>query len=137
MIVSCDPRMSSNLIHSNLMTRPSPSGRPSPLILAWGRAQGAVMSHTSATAMGRDMTVTQMRLMANLMRFGRMSGRQLATALDITPSSVVPLVDRLEEKNFVERVHGGADRRSLPRGDRRTADRVDRRVTWIQLTATG
>jgi DNA-binding MarR family transcriptional regulator len=70
---------------------------------------------------GTDFTMTQLRLMGQLMRRGRVSGRDLAKALAITPSSVVTLVDRLERKGFV----------------RRAADQTDRRVTWIELTTEG
>jgi DNA-binding MarR family transcriptional regulator len=51
----------------------------------------------------------------------RLSGRQLARALEVSPGAVVALCDRLQERGFVERVQ----------------DDVDRRITWFQLTDAG
>lgn len=93
---------------------------PAAVVQAWGRAQGAA-AIAAPMLSGTDFTMTQLRLMGQLMRRGRVSGRDLAKALAITPSSVVTLVDRLERKGFV----------------RRAADQTDRRVTWIELTTEG
>ena len=106
------------------------------LVHAWGRVQSAIASQAGLEAV-HDLTVTQLRLMSNLMPHRRLSGRQLADALGITPSSVVPLVDRLEDRELVRRIAGGSDRRETKRGDRRQEPREDRRITWIELTDAG
>ena len=118
-----------------------PSGLRPPdvphLVHAWGRVQSAIAAHGDL-GVAKDLTVTQLRLMGHLMPHRRLSGRQLADALGITPSSVVPLVDRLEDRGFVLRVQGGSDRRKAARdSDRRQAAREDRRITWIELTNEG
>jgi DNA-binding MarR family transcriptional regulator len=93
---------------------------PSAVVQAWGRAQAAA-AIAAPMLSGTDFTMTQLRFMGQLIHHGRTSGRELASALGITPSSVVTLVDRLENKGFVRRV----------------ADQADRRVTWIELTDEG
>lgn len=50
-----------------------------------------------------------------------MTGRQLAARLGVTPATVVPLSDRLEERGLL----------------RREVDPADRRLTWLQLTTAG
>ena len=50
-----------------------------------------------------------------------LSGRELATLLDVGPSAVTPLVDRLVEHHLVRRIE----------------DRFDRRITRLHLTDEG
>jgi DNA-binding MarR family transcriptional regulator len=88
---------------------------------AWGRAQAAVGGAAGEFFGELDVTTAQMRALGQLRRYGRMTGRELADRLAVTPSTVVPLCDRLEERGYVRRV----------------PDRTDRRVTWIQLTSAG
>src|SRR5579871_4892995 len=68
-----------------------------------------------------NLTIAQMRAMHAIAQSGRLSGRQLARELHISPAAVVPLCDRLERDGYVNRV----------------PDTVDRRVTWFELTETG
>ena len=50
-----------------------------------------------------------------------MTGRELAAQLCVTPGTVIPLIDRLEERGYLRRV----------------PDRADRRLTWLELTPVG
>ena len=50
-----------------------------------------------------------------------MSGRELAGRLSVTPGTLVPLLDRLEEAGYLKRV----------------PDTEDRRLTWLELTSKG
>jgi len=68
-----------------------------------------------------NLTIAQMRAMHAIGQAGRLSGRQLARELRISPAAVVPLCDRLERDGYVNRV----------------PDTVDRRVTWFELSAHG
>ena len=68
-----------------------------------------------------NLTIAQMRAMFAIAQEGRLSGRQLARALHISPAAVVPLCDRLERDGHVNRV----------------PDTVDRRVTWFELSEGG
>lgn len=68
-----------------------------------------------------NLTIAQMRAMHAISQADRLSGRQLARELHISPAAVVPLCDRLERDGYVTRV----------------PDTVDRRVTWFELTDGG
>lgn len=65
-----------------------------------------------------ELTMPQFRALATIRRWGRQSGRELAGRLGVTPGTLVPLVDRLEEQGYVRRV----------------PDLQDRRLTWLELT---
>jgi DNA-binding MarR family transcriptional regulator len=77
----------------------------------------------SRTVASPKMTpvLAQMRALGQLRLWGRLSGRELAARLGVTPGTVVPLCDRLEEVGYIRRV----------------PDREDRRLTWLELTSSG
>lgn len=85
---------------------------------AFGRQQAAFADDTASFFMDVHLTMAQFRALATIRRFGRQSGRELARRLRVTPGSLVPLVDRLEEQGYVRRV----------------PDLHDRRTTWLELT---
>jgi DNA-binding MarR family transcriptional regulator len=62
-----------------------------------------------------------MRVLGQLKRHGKMTGRELAARLGVTPGTVIPLIDRLEERGYLRRV----------------PDQADRRLTWLELTPAG
>jgi len=68
-----------------------------------------------------NLTLPQIRALKAIHELGQVSGRQLARALGVSPASVVPLCDRLQEQGYVERVR----------------DTQDRRVCWFRLTQAG
>ena len=86
---------------------------------AFMRQQAAFSDETADFFMDTELTMAQFRAMVALRRWGRQSGRELARRLRVTPGSLVPLIDRLEEQGYVRRV----------------PDVVDRRTTWLELTA--
>jgi DNA-binding MarR family transcriptional regulator len=65
-----------------------------------------------------NVTIPQLRVLHLIRKGQRVSGRQLARELNVSPGAVVQLCDRLQEQGYVERV----------------PDTGDRRVTWFQLT---
>jgi DNA-binding MarR family transcriptional regulator len=69
---------------------------------------------------GLNITFPQFRVLHLVRKEGRVSGRQLARELGVSPGAVVQLCDRLQEQGYMERV----------------PDTQDRRVTWFQLTET-
>jgi DNA-binding MarR family transcriptional regulator len=85
---------------------------------AFMRQQAAFSDETATFFMDVDLTMAQFRALIAVRRWGRQSGRELARRLGVTPGSLVPLVDRLEEQGYVRRV----------------PDVVDRRTTWLELT---
>ena len=85
---------------------------------AFLRQQAAFSDETATFFMDVELTMAQFRALVAIRRWGRQSGRELARRLGVTPGSLVPMVDRLEEQGYVRRV----------------PDLVDRRTTWLELT---
>ena len=85
---------------------------------AWGRQQLAFSDETMHFFMDVDLTMSQFRALVMIRRWGPQTGRELARRLRVTPGSLVPLVDRLEEQGYLRRV----------------PDKEDRRLTWLELT---
>jgi DNA-binding MarR family transcriptional regulator len=88
------------------------------IMRAWGRQQLAFSDETMRFFMDVDLTMSQFRALVMLRRWGPQTGRELARRLHVTPGTLVPLVDRVEEQGYVRRV----------------PDMEDRRVTWLELT---
>jgi DNA-binding MarR family transcriptional regulator len=87
-------------------------------MVAFGRQRAAFADDTASFFMDVELTMAQFRALVTIRRFGRQSGRELARRLRVTPGTLVPLVDRLEEQGYLRRV----------------PDLVDRRTTWLELT---
>jgi DNA-binding MarR family transcriptional regulator len=88
------------------------------VMTAFGRQQAAFSDDFLRFLMDVELTMPQFRALATIRRWGRQSGRELARRLGVTPGTLVPLVDRLEEQGYVRRV----------------PDQDDRRLTWLELT---
>jgi DNA-binding MarR family transcriptional regulator len=83
-----------------------------------GRQHGTFTDDTARFFMDVELTMSQLRVLVLIRRWGRQTGRDLARRLHVTPGTLVPLIDRLEEQGYVRRV----------------PDREDRRLTWVELT---
>ncbi len=57
------------------------------------------------------LTFAQVMLMKHLRGQGRLTVRELADALEVTPANVTGIVDRLEREGLVTRARSGEDRR--------------------------
>jgi DNA-binding MarR family transcriptional regulator len=89
---------------------------------AWWRQQSALANETSRFFIGLELTMVQFRALAMIHHnSGRLTGRDLAERLHVTPGTLIPLVDRLEEQGYLRRV----------------PDQRDRRLTWLEMTAKG
>jgi DNA-binding MarR family transcriptional regulator len=88
------------------------------IMRAWGRQQLAFSDETMRFFMDVHLTMPQFRALVMIRRWGPQTGRELAGRLHVTPGTLVPLVDRLEEQGYVRRV----------------PDQEDRRLTWLELT---
>lgn len=84
----------------------------------FGRQHSAFTDDTARFFMDVELTMPQFRALVTIRRFGRQTGRELAKRLHVTPGTLVPLIDRLEEQGYVRRV----------------PDTEDRRLTWLELT---
>ena len=82
------------------------------------RQRAALADDTASFFLDVDLTMAQFRMLVALRRWGRHSGRELADRLHVTPGTLVPMIDRLEELGYLRRV----------------PDLVDRRTTWLDLT---
>jgi DNA-binding MarR family transcriptional regulator len=83
-----------------------------------GRQHAAFTEDTARFFMDVELTMPQFRALVMIRRYGRQTGRDLARRLRVTPGTLVPLFDRLEELGYLRRV----------------PDRDDRRLTWLELT---
>jgi len=88
------------------------------VMTAFGRQQAAFSEDFLRFVMDVELTMPQFRALATIRRWGRQSGRELARRLGVTPGTLVPLVDRIEEQGYLRRV----------------PDQDDRRLTWLELT---
>jgi DNA-binding MarR family transcriptional regulator len=88
------------------------------IMLAFGRQQAAFSDETLRFFMDVELTMAQFRALATIRRWGRQTGRSLAGRLHVTPGTLVPMLDRLEELGYLRRV----------------PDQDDRRLTWLELT---
>ncbi|MDE3074003.1 MAG: MarR family transcriptional regulator [Chloroflexota bacterium] len=88
-----------------------------PLALAVRRFMMAMNGYAAAMMLHLGLTMPQIKVLGVIRMAERISGRQLAGALGVTPAAVVAMCDRLVEQGYVKRV----------------ADTVDRRVTWFQV----
>ncbi len=92
-----------------------------PLIAAFRSFRSTLFAGGLEFFVRTNLTIPQCRALYAIDQAGKLSGRQLARELGVSPAAVVPLCDRLERDGYVRRV----------------PDTVDRRVTWLELTATG
>jgi DNA-binding MarR family transcriptional regulator len=83
-----------------------------------GRQHAAFTDDTARFFMDVELTMPQFRALVMIRRYGRQTGRELARRLHVTPGTLVPLFDRLEEQGYLRRV----------------PDHDDRRLTWLELT---
>ena len=68
-----------------------------------------------------DLSMAQFKTLMLIGSSGGLTGRDLARRLDVGPSAVTPLVDRLVQYGYVQREE----------------DPTDRRVTWTRLLPAG
>jgi DNA-binding MarR family transcriptional regulator len=92
-----------------------------PLVAALQRFRAATAIETMDLWLQLDLSMPQFAALHAIWRSGRMSGRELAGQLRVSPAAVVKVCDRLESRGYIERVR----------------DRADRRVQWLQLTDDG
>jgi len=88
---------------------------------AWAPTMAAVGAATGPFFGDLEITTAQIRVLGQLKHHGRLSGRDLAASLGVTPGTVIPLIDRLEQRGYLRRV----------------PDQADRRLTWLELTPAG
>jgi DNA-binding MarR family transcriptional regulator len=91
------------------------------LVLVAERLRAVMAGHLAPRWLELNLTMAQIHVLHVLRRRGRVSGRQLAGELGVSPAAVVPVCDRLEQQGYLERLR----------------DAGDRRILWLQLTPSG
>jgi len=94
---------------------------PDELVTAVQRVRDSLAEEMVEFWLQVRVTTSQFHALHAIRRHGRVSGRQLACALGVSPAAVVALCDRLEQQGYVARVR----------------DPADRRVCWVELTGAG
>jgi len=92
-----------------------------PLVGALQRFRAAAAVDLMELWLRLDLTMPQFSALHVIWQRGPLSGRQLARQLGVSAPAVVKLCDRLEARGYVER----------------SRDKIDRRLQWFQLTASG
>jgi DNA-binding MarR family transcriptional regulator len=100
------------------MTRRRPD--PDPVAVALQRLTAAFAARSMQTLMRLDLTMPQFRALQTIWRLGRVNGRDLARALNVTPAAVVLVCDQLQNRGYVQRIR----------------DENDRRIWYFEPTAT-
>jgi DNA-binding MarR family transcriptional regulator len=67
--------------------------------------------HVPSVWIDSGLTITQLRSLFLITNKGRTNFRKLAEALEVTPSNVTGIADRLEEQGLVSRTQNPEDRR--------------------------
>jgi DNA-binding MarR family transcriptional regulator len=91
-----------------------------PLISSLKRFSTTLSADLMEVLFRLNLTIPQIRAIHAIRKEGRISGRQLARELGVSPGAVVQVCDRLQEQGYLERI----------------PDKEDRRVTWFQLTSS-
>jgi DNA-binding MarR family transcriptional regulator len=102
------------------MTTPGENEALVRALLAVSRCMVALAAR-NLTALGFDVTLAQYRTLVLLATGGPQRSADLAKELDVAPSTLTRMCDRLERKDLVRRFHRDNDRRS----------------TWLGLTTAG
>ncbi|MET7418761.1 MarR family transcriptional regulator [Dactylosporangium sp. NPDC005555] len=89
-------------------------------LLAVSRSM-VVLAARNLAALDADVTLAQYRTLVLLATSGPQRSAELARELDVAPSTLTRMCDRLERKHLVRRFHRDNDRRS----------------TWLALTPAG
>lgn len=89
-------------------------------LLAVSRSM-VTLAARNLSAMDADVTLPQYRTLVLLATTGPQRSAELAKELDVAPSTLTRMCDRLERKHLVRRFHRDNDRRS----------------TWLALTPAG
>lgn len=73
----------------------------------------AVDMHSKMLQQAQDITAPQLVCLLTLVRMGPLTVKALSQAIDLSPSTTVGVVDRLETKGFVLRTRSETDRRQV------------------------
>lgn len=78
----------------------------------YGEINRLVMTYRADKWLSLDLTISQLKSLIYIYSEGKANYRQLAEALDVTPSVVTGVVDRLISHELISRVDNPEDRRT-------------------------
>ena len=113
----------------NPATRTSTSSAKAAIIADFRASMGELKCIGSERLLRQGISMTQLHVMHLLDRHGEMAMSHLAEMLDVSVSSATGIIDRVEERGFVERDRVPTDRRvvlvRITDGGRRMLDDVE------------
>src|SRR2546428_9955260 len=92
------------MIKSSRTNVTSPSHEEEPLVGALKRFLGALGAGTMAVSLRTNLTMPQFRTLHTIGHLGRVSGRQLARELGVSPAALVPPFYWLVKKGYNPRL---------------------------------
>jgi DNA-binding MarR family transcriptional regulator len=114
-----------HMTRSTVSTRPDPAtagaAAKAAIIADYRASVGELKCIGSERLVRQGISMAQLHVMNLLERHGEMPMSRLAEMIDVSDSNATGLIDRVEERGFVERI--------------RVA--TDRRMVMVRLTATG
>lgn len=96
------------------MQTPGPASPPdpyAPIIADFQAAMTMLKCATSERVLRRGISLAQLHILYMLQRHGQMPMSRLAEVLNVSLSNATGLIDRIEERGFVERTRVPEDRR--------------------------
>lgn len=112
--LTCDGLQGSNTLPGPTETPAVPAGSYELRVLqSLRRIIRAVEIHSKKLVHSHKITGPQLGCLASIQENGPLTTTKLAQAVYLSPSTIVGIVDRLEEKNLVTRQRGSKDRRQV------------------------
>jgi DNA-binding MarR family transcriptional regulator len=110
----CDGLQEGNILPGPTETPAVPDGSYELRVLqSLRRIIRAVEIHSKKLVHNHNITGPQLGCLAAIKEKGPLTATKLARAVYLSPSTIVGIVDRLEEKNLVARQRGNKDRRQV------------------------
>jgi DNA-binding MarR family transcriptional regulator len=80
-------------------------------LVAFRRVGAAIKGRFHAALVEHGLTFPQWMVLKALRKHGRMTAREVAESLEVTPANVTGILDRLEDSKLVRRTRSDQDRR--------------------------
>jgi len=83
------------------------------MLRAMRRLIHAADSHSKRMERSAGITIPQLLVLRALFESGALSINQIASAVSLSPPTLVPILDKLEQRKLIERRRGTVDRRNV------------------------
>lgn len=102
-----------HVTRSTVSERPGPGESKAAIIADFRASMGELKCITSERLVRQGISMSQLHVMHLLESHGDMPMSRLAEMLDVSDSNATGLIDRVEERGFVERLRVATDRRMV------------------------